>query len=96
MRSADPLGLTLPRLQGKRETRFKTPAYRSARAQVVMARGRWCYVCGAGGPGVRLDAHHIDAYRDFPSDDPRAMVALCATCHPKVERGLIQLPELQA
>ena len=40
---------------------------------------------GATGRGVKLTAHHLIGLRDGGSNDPANGVALCGSCHAKVE-----------
>jgi 5-methylcytosine-specific restriction endonuclease McrA len=81
-------GSRCPRCNRIRQARFNTPTYKAARS-VAIKRDGACVVCGKT---HGLHAHHVTRYRHNASDDPAGLVALCASCHRRVEMGTARLP----
>jgi len=66
----------------------------SAISRSIIERDQKCRICGSKD---NLHAHHIVPRREFEdvnnANEEHNLVTLCATCHPRVEKGILPNPE---
>lgn len=84
------VGAAHPNWRGGRDLKFGTHWSRVRLA--VLDRDKVCRLCGGLSKGRSLDVHHINGRRTFllrdAADDARNLVALCRSCHLKVEAAI--------
>lgn len=55
-------------------------AWRRTRESAILAAGHQCQKCGARGPGVTLDVHHL-TYERLGDELAADLIVLCRGCH---------------
>lgn len=61
------------------------------RRTLIEQAGRKC--ANPGCPVTLLELHHIKEWHIYQTHDAQHMIAICATCHDSVDRGLLQISD---